>query len=271
MNRKILLISLLGIMSVNAFSQEQPDSVIFSIHYIAQFKNRVEDAEVRTEEKVLDVMNGHTEFYGRWQRKRDEIMDSVISAGGQFAEVQNAIAEYPRPRQFYSVQQNYPKKGERLLLDRIAIKKFYYIENIEPIKWNLEQGDTVVAGYQCQKASCDYRGRHWTAYYTTDIPFSVGPWNLAGLPGAIMYAKDDSGIFVFDGIEVRRGKRVFKGPNMAKAQQCSRDELRKMKQELDKDPDGFVKRLTGVKQNGYGPDGKPIIYKPKTTLFMEKY
>ena len=257
-------------MKLDAFSQVSSDSILFSIHYIAQFKHCVESEKLQTEEKVLDVMaGGFSDFYGRWFRKRSELTDSLVRAGGDFNEIMKAVNPYPSPCQFYSVYQNYPQKGELLFCDRVAIKQFYYTEKIAPIHWSLENKDSVIAEYTCQAASCVFRGHHWTVFYTTDIPFSVGPWKLAGLPGAIMYAKDDTGIFIFEAIEVRRGNRIFKGPNLKKSQKCTRAELRQMQMDADKDPNGFIKRLTGYESKGYSPDGKPIVYEPKTTLFME--
>lgn len=253
---------------VGAFSQTPTDSVFFSIHYIAQFKNKVEDVRPLTEEKVLDVMAGHTDFYGRWQRKREEITDSIIGSGGQFDEVQQRTANYPRPRQFYSVMENYPHKGERMVIDRV-LYPYYYIEPIEPITWKLENRDSVIANYQCHGASCTFRGHKWNVYYTTDIPYSVGPWKLFGLPGVIMYAKDDRGTFIFDAIEVRKGNRTFKTPSLRRVKKCTSAELRKLKIESYKDPDSFMRRMTGQILQGYDANGKPLVHKSKTALFLE--
>lgn len=267
---RILFILLFCLIKFETFSQTPSDSVLFSIHYIAQFKHYVESEKLQTEEKVLDVMaGGFTDFHGRWLRKRSELTDSVVKAGGDFNEIMKAVSPYPSPCQFYTVYQNYPQKGERLFCDRAAIKQFHYTEKIEPINWTLENKDSVIAEYACQSASCTFRGHHWTVYYTADIPYSVGPWNLSGLPGAVMYAKDESGVFVFDAIEVRAGNHLFKAPNLKKSQKCTRAELRQMQLNADKDPDGFMKRLTGYESKGYTADGKPIVYEPKTTLFME--
>ena len=40
-----------------------------------------------------------------------------------------------------------------------------------------------MASFDCQKAECDFRGRRWEAWFTTEIPVGEGPWKLRGLPG----------------------------------------------------------------------------------------
>lgn len=45
-------------------------------------------------------------------------------------------------------------------------------------------------GHECQKVTCDFRGRKWTAWFATDVPVSDDPWKLCGLPGLVMEAYD---------------------------------------------------------------------------------
>ena len=76
-------------------------------------------------------------------------------------------------------------------------------------------------------------------------------------------------IFIFDAIEVRKGNRVFKAPSLRKTKKCTSAELRKLKIEMCKNPDGFVRRMTGQTLQGYDANGKPLVYRPKTALFLE--
>lgn len=88
----------------------------------------------------------------------------------------------------------------------IIEKKAYYVETVEfqyiPImdsiftsQWNLEDEFERVLGYQCQKATCSYGGRYYTAWFTPDIPFMNGPWRFHGLPGLILNIQSDDGAF----------------------------------------------------------------------------
>lgn len=78
-----------------------------------------------------------------------------------------------------------------------------YEEPIEEISWSLQGEDTkVIAGYQTSKATCSFRGRSYTAWYTPEIPIEVGPWKFQGLPGAILEVYDDDRCFFWSAFSV---------------------------------------------------------------------
>ena len=78
----------------------------------------------------------------------------------------------------------------------------YYDEPLTDMEWEICDSAKTVLGYECVKAETDYHGRRWTAWFTTDIPVSFGPWKLHGLPGLILMAEADNGnSFVATGIE----------------------------------------------------------------------
>lgn len=79
----------------------------------------------------------------------------------------------------------------------------YYTEPLGEIQWEISDSTKSVLGYDCIKATANYHGRDWTAWFAPDIPLQEGPWKLTGLPGLILEASESTGqhSFVATGLE----------------------------------------------------------------------
>lgn len=86
---------------------------------------------------------------------------------------------------------------ERVIYDDFVTKKFTIQDQGAPKSWEISTESKMIQSFKVFKATTEFRGRSWTAWYTPDIPFPFGPWKLCGLPGLILEASDDSGVFNF--------------------------------------------------------------------------
>lgn len=71
----------------------------------------------------------------------------------------------------------------------------YYLvyDKIPNIEWKIDKETTKkILGYECTKATAIFRGSPITAYFTKDIPYSIGPFKIFGLPGAILDIRVDN-------------------------------------------------------------------------------
>lgn len=81
---------------------------------------------------------------------------------------------------------------------------FNYIkDSIPKINWKILDETKEIGDFKCFKASCNFRGRDYTAWFTLEIPLPYGPWKLQGLPGLILeaYDTDKEIYFYFKSIE----------------------------------------------------------------------
>jgi GLPGLI family protein len=80
---------------------------------------------------------------------------------------------------------------------------FKYEESLDVFNWELSQDTATIGGYLSQKACCDYGGRSWIAWFSTEIPFNDGPYKFNGLAGLIVKIYDSRKHYVFEltGIE----------------------------------------------------------------------
>jgi len=76
---------------------------------------------------------------------------------------------------------------------REKMKNNYVIteEKWEPIRWAIEAEKKIMQKYSCQKATAYFRGRNYTAWFTTELPIVAAPWKFYGLPGLLMSIEDD--------------------------------------------------------------------------------
>ena len=64
---------------------------------------------------------------------------------------------------------------------------FHYLKEAKPeFNWILTNETKKIGNFNCNKATCHFRGRDYTAWYTMEIPVPYGPWKFQGLPGLIL-------------------------------------------------------------------------------------
>lgn len=71
--------------------------------------------------------------------------------------------------------------------------KYFIHDNVANPVWKIDETKTKkILGYNCIKATTNFRGSEVTAYFTRDLPYSVGPFKFFGLPGVILDIREDN-------------------------------------------------------------------------------
>ena len=66
-------------------------------------------------------------------------------------------------------------------------QNFLVLDVLPDIKWKIDSKTKKKIGkYNCTKATTTYRGTDIEAYFTTEIPVSLAPNKISGLPGLVM-------------------------------------------------------------------------------------
>ncbi|WP_353145872.1 GLPGLI family protein [Chryseobacterium sp.] len=70
----------------------------------------------------------------------------------------------------------------------------------EPVikNWKLIDEKKIINTINCKKAEVTFKGRNWTAWYSSEIPLPYGPYKFSGLPGLIIKIIDDKGDYDFE-------------------------------------------------------------------------
>ena len=166
--------------------------------------------------------------------------------------------DFPHVRMSTYVYKNYPT-GQMTITDRISLQDYCYVDSLHAQTWTMGDSTREVLGYTCQQATADFRGRHWTAWFATDIPVSDGPWKLGGLPGLILEAYDERQQHVFTAVGLERVKdepiifnRSFKGNR--KFEQTNRLGFLRMERRFLMDSNSFIQMETGIDLLGDEPN-----------------
>lgn len=61
------------------------------------------------------------------------------------------------------------------------------------IDWKLLDEYQSVLGFHCQKATCEFRGRSYEAFFTSELPYNDGPYKFDGLPGLVLKVRSLDG------------------------------------------------------------------------------
>lgn len=158
-----------------------------------------------------------------------------------------------------TILQGFPS-GKMTVISPIAPNLYTYTETAYPLPWTLAGEVDTIAGYECHKATATYGGRDWTAWYTTEVPVSFGPWKLTGLPGLVVKAASNDGVHSFILTTLRQGSSVIPTTIPRTAVTTSRDKFVKLKNEFEKDPwnnilPESITDITVVNTEG----GKPLM------------
>jgi GLPGLI family protein len=94
--------------------------------------------------------------------------------------------------------------GKLTLYSNYASEYNTYIEDIPTQEWSVNTDTTMtILGMKCNYATTKFRGREWKVWFTDEIPVSLGPWKLNGLPGLILKADADNDFIKFTAISIK--------------------------------------------------------------------
>jgi GLPGLI family protein len=145
-------------------------------------------SDVKTEMMNLDVTESGSKFYSYTVYHSDSIMKVDLERQLATTGAINIKSDMRKGLIQYSVSKKYPKY-EVFLHSRI-LSDLYKVSDERPIDWKISSEKQKIGEWMTQKAEADFAGRHWIAWFTTDIPIQDGPYKFHGLPGLIVKLED---------------------------------------------------------------------------------
>ena len=131
---------------------------------------------------------------------------------------------------------------------KIIGDKLCYKEKIQ-FNWTIHDESKTVFGYKAQKATTNYMGRNYTAWFSQDLGLSDGPYKFEGLPGLILEISDSENHYNFEiiGFEKINSLPLESVPPKDYII-SSKQELFKLKESFENDPINYTNNYKG--ENG---------------------
>ena len=261
----ILLALIVRVTGVNA----QSDVTKLSVTYEVQYQKVEEVAKHEKDLMRLDIGEHSSQYIsiiGEFLTKnKSDIMAKRIK---------DPYAGYTTLRD--EVFKNTPNKGYMRFIHMPGWVSCR--EKIEGLfDWHLLDGDSIVCGYPCHKATTTFRGRTWTVWYTLDLPYSDGPWKFCGLPGLVLYAYDSEDKFRFNciGIEKGDGHEVkMKMPKSGVIDTYMPERVAEIMMMEYWDRSAHLSQITGMAARVtrmWDAQGNEVKISPQTRILYEKY
>jgi len=239
--KRVLMIMITLVFPAIVVCAQKPDTAQILVHYkLSYVQDTNNRAHPYTENMVLFVgkASGSFRSYDRqlqnelYRRQMQEAINN--SADGNIRLDHKVTASGTEYYQFI----NYRK-----LVRKEVMMSSYIINDVLPvINWHISGDKADFGELHCQKATCHFKGRDYTAWFCPDLPVRVGPWKLNGLPGVIVEAFDAKKevVFKFDRVE----KAVLGASKPIK------DRHGRIVTPLDDDADGADSNIIQVPTNG---------------------
>lgn len=161
--------------------------------YELTFKPKKDSARLDKVITILDITDKNRSIYQDYTIiAQDSIMKVEIEAMKKAGIMKDLSKSLKSPKISSRVYKFYP--GMKIqYADKIANgftpTTIGYNEDLK-FNWNILSEKQKIGEYNAQKATVEFGGRTWTAWFSSDIPFQDGPYKFYGLPGLIVKIED---------------------------------------------------------------------------------
>lgn len=178
----ILPLLLLGLM----ISAQETANRFF---YELSFKPKKDSAKIDKVMATLDIVKDKSIYQDFTITAQDSIIKMAVEEMQKSKTWKDLSKTIKMPKFSFKIYKIYPDMKEQYV-DRISKNLFAYEETIK-FDWKILSDKEKIGEYNTQKATTEFGGRKWTAWFSTDIPFQDGPYKFYGLPGLIVKIEDE--------------------------------------------------------------------------------
>lgn len=191
-----LILAIVIVYSIQSIAQNKKNDIeiIDSTRYFATYsyeyqRDSTSKDSRRQANMYLLIGNNISQF----EHASNFLFDSIFvnnNGKNRINQVINQLSGDPMP--FFAQYAIFKNKTSKQVdtYERISGNNYHITEELD-FKWQAQnKKDTLIVGYKCKEAQTYFRGRHYRAWYTLEIPINDGPYKFKGLPGLIIKLED---------------------------------------------------------------------------------
>lgn len=254
--------------------------------YELTFKPKKDSARAEKVMMILDITKEKSIYRDYTMVAQDSTLKLQIEAmqkSGVFKDISKMIT---MPKFSEKVYKFYPDMKIQYV-ERIANGfkpvNIAYNEDYKFI-WQTLNEKEKIGEYNTQKATTEYGGRKWTAWFSTDIPLQDGPYKFYGLPGLIIKVEDEGKNYswelkgnkkVENFNEITALESITPGGSGGKPQEISREKFDRTFEDFKKNPMASMKNQIPANQMAAKLPGSDVtlgeMLKQQEKMFKDFY
>ncbi len=256
MNAKILNFFLIFI-SISLYSQNHRFIYEYSFKMDSLNKN-ISEKEIMN----LDITKEGSNFYSNEKFISDSLTNAEFKKAEAIKSTNIDLGKIKKnPKVGFSITKKYP--DFQTVLHTSISGDPYAIEENEKITWNILPETKEIEGIKVQKATTNFIGRKWIAWFADEIQFQDGPYKFYGLPGLILSLEDVNGdhIFKFVGSKKLNYSPVLNNNLGEKELPISSKKFKELWKEYLNDPSKKMRQLlsdSSIQLKMYDASGKEL-------------
>jgi GLPGLI family protein len=245
-NMKILINILIGCFIYNGSLAQVRDTSLLEAIY--EFKYAIDSlhSEIKNNDILVVEIGAKASYcYSLYNKKKQEIIVQDILRQSAISEkIEIDGNNFNLPNGMLQVLYKIPNQNTTFVLDNVYGFKCYYTDSLHAFNWKILQDTLTILDYLCQKATTEYRGRSYIAWFTPALPYNNGPLKFGGLPGLIMKLEDTKNNFVFLCTAVQKPKeQSLVNFDIKGYMKYSRRDIIDLHKKADEDPIGFANTI----------------------------
>ena len=213
MNTKTLLaLAILLLVAYPSIAQNFPkDTLRYEIIYDYSYQVNKEDTLSKQKEQMVLKIAKNFSFYASLNNFKLMDLDKNWKESDGLPDRKSL----PKTRVDYTITKEY-NSNKLTFTDWIKGDTYYFNQMLDKIEWKLIEDQKEVLGYVCKKATTQFAGRSYVAWYTTEISIADGPYKFQGLPGLILSIYDTNKHYQFIVSSITNNTSVCNTADIAK-------------------------------------------------------